>query len=484
MRAFEINQAHAAPCPEEVLVRTVTLFLHYIEFVKSVKGFEELRGMLAGFGIAHVTNPPASYPGHHQQASRTEERPWRHVQVPDGPERAVFLARISRHALPEPLESQRTDEQNTGMLASYYHNQLLFEGIKNRVTGIVDLPLHPGKAPRWLFGRMTRLAKAVGDVIAEEFGTRELVTRMADPLWFQALGCALGFDWHSSGVTTVTVGAIKGAGIEGLGVAGGKGYFRRIPGEIEEQGDLLGLSEKNVDALKTNSKLSAKADTVGLLDGFQLYHHAVVFDGRGNWTVVQQGMNDRWARRYHVSMPRRFDEEPNAGVACDFIGEPLNLVDTESHETRNMMVELLEELPRYRHAFTGQATLSGYYVRFPESHWFDLRSYNNLLKAREADPADFEELMVSGVNTGGMRALALLAELIYDSRASRRDPVKYSFAHGGKDGVPYPVNRVRYDKSIEVLRNALEGSNVQKNEKLGALRRLSAFACVKLNYEL
>ncbi len=330
---------------------------------------------------------------------------------------------------------------------------------------------------------MKRLAGAVGDIVVEEFGTGELVSRLADPLWFQAFGCALGFDWHSSGVTTVTMGAVKEAGIEGIGVAGGKGHFREIPAEIEKQGEMLGLPERKAEKLKENSKLSAKADTVGLMDGFQLYHHTVIFDSKGNWTVVQQGMSGEWARRYHLNMPKKFEEEPNSGIACDLRGKPVNLTDRESKDARKAVVEVLQELPKYRHAFTGQATLGGCYVRFPKSHWFDQRSYRNLLRAYEANPADFKELMLSGVNQRGMRALAMLAELIYDSRASRRDPVKYSFAHGGKDGIPYPVNRKRYDRSIEVLRGALEGSELERREKLGALRRLSAFAGVKLNYE-
>ncbi len=336
----------------------------------------------------------------------------------------------------------------------------------------MDLPLHSGRAPPWLFSRMVRLSRALGGLLLEEFGARDFLERLSDPWWFQALSCVLGFDWHSSGTTTVTMGALKEAGLPGLAVVGGKGQFRQLPGEIEQRGEELGLSSRKIERLKRASRMSARADTVGLIDGFSLYHHAMVFDGRGRWTVVQQGMKGSWARRYHLSMVERFDEEPNRAVVCDTRGEVINTVARESREERALMVELAGEVRRYGHAFTGQATLSGEYIRFPRSHWFSTRAYRSLLSFSEDPPEGFEQLM-ERASPSGMRALALLAELIYRRKVSRRDPVRYSFAHGGKDGVPHPVDREQYDRSIRVLEEILEASELERKEKLGAMKRLS-----------
>ncbi len=346
---------------------------------------------------------------------------------------------------------------------------------------IAELPLHSGKAPKWLFSRMKTLGGEVVEVIVEEFGTRELVARLSDPLWFQALACALGFDWHSSGTTTVTVGALKEALNErevGVKVAGLKGNFRKIPAEIENSGEKIGLSSTKIEKLKQTSKHSAKADSIGLLDGFNLYYHAIVFDEKGNWTVIQQGMKGEWARRYHLHNARRFDEEPNSGVASEKKVKPINLTSRSSREARKVVVDLVNDAPKLRGIFTGQTTLDGYYFRLPANHRFSRRVYDIILNAYERSPSRFEELFDTGIGPGTMRALALLSELIYDVKASREDPVKFSFAHGGKDGVPYPVNLREYDRSIAILKEAIENARVGEREKLNAIKRLSASSLI------
>lgn len=325
---------------------------------------------------------------------------------------------------------------------------------------------------------MKRLGGEIAEIIVMEFGTKELVRRLGDALWFQALSCALGFDWHSSGTTTVTMGALKEALRErdiGVKIAGRKGKFEEIPREIESFGEEMGLSDEKIEKMKRNSKMSAKADSAGLLDGFGLYYHAIAFDEKGRWTVVQQGMREGWARRYHLSSVRSFEEEPNSGIASERKVRPLNLIAKESREARKVVVELIEEAPRLSGYFTGQATLGGYYIRLPRSHFFSKRIYTAILRAYENSPQNFEEVMWN-LGPSSMRALALLAELIYDVKVSRRDPVKFSFAHGGKDGVPFPVKRRVYDRSIQILGEAIENAKIGKREKIEALKRLSRFS--------
>jgi hypothetical protein len=349
-------------------------------------------------------------------------------------------------------------------------------------TGTANLPLHRGKAPRWLFKRMTHLAREITLVILEEFDTREVLNRLSDPFWFQSLGCVLGFDWHSSGVTTTTCGALKEAlkGLEsetGLYVAGGKGgTSRRTPKEILDVGEKL---QVNPEDLVYASRMSAKVDSAGLQDGYQIYQHSFFFDQLGNWTVVQQGMNEdtRYARRYHWTdrVLKDFVCEPHAAVCCDRREEALNMVARESAEARSVSTILAQEPPD---------TLLGHIkhlqeLHLPKHHEVRLQELNPsrlqsiLVKTYEKQPQDFQDLLgMPGVGAKTIRSLSLIAELVYGVDPSFRDPVRYSFAHGGKDGHPYPVDRTNYDRSIQILSSALERARIGDGDRLAALRRL------------
>ena len=338
-----------------------------------------------------------------------------------------------------------------------------------RRTGSANLPLHGGKAPAWLFGRMVRLSRAVLGHMTSEYGPEEVLRRLSDPFWFQALGCVLGFDWHSSGVTTTTCGALKEAvrGNEahfGLWVAGGKGKASRLaPPEIARACDVTGADG---DALVRASKLAAKVDNTAVQSGHRLYHHSFFLTARGSWAVVQQGMrpDDRTARRFHWlgEQVESFVEEPHAAVCADGRGEEvMNLVARESRAARSSIVDLVLELPR-RHGLVVAADVHPRHLE------------KVLVATYENPPADFEALLgVQGLGPKTLRALALVAELVYGTPASTRDPARFAFAHGGKDGTPHPVDRETYDKTIETLTAAVSGRDVDRRERVAALRRLT-----------
>jgi len=351
-------------------------------------------------------------------------------------------------------------------------------------TGVAQLPLHYGAAPRWLFERMTRLARQVTLVIVEEFGPQEVLAKLSDPLWFQAFGCVLGFDWHSSGVTTTVCGALKEGlrGLEkdsGLFVAGGKGKTsRKTPQELEAFGERFGFEPAG---LVYASRLAAKVDSAALQDGYQLYHHTFVFSGDGAWTVIQQGMNEatRWARRYHW-LSADVDDfvcEPHKAICSDERGVVLNMVAEESGECRDLSARLAGENPD---KLVGELKRLQT-LELPERHHLEASDIHPdklakiFLKTYERQPEDFERLLgMEGVGAKTIRALALVSELVYGAKASVRDPARFSFAHGGKDGHPYPVDRRTYDRSIEALRAAVERAKLGQREKLEALRRLAA----------
>jgi hypothetical protein len=348
-------------------------------------------------------------------------------------------------------------------------------------TGIADLPLHGGRAPRWLFERMTALAREVALAVLAEEGPAGLLLRLSDPIWFQAFGCALGFDWHSSGLTTTVCGALKeglrGVGGTGAHVAGGKGRAsRRTPTEIATACERSGADP---GPLERASRLAAKVDSAAVQDGFELYHHTFVFTDAGAWAVVQQGMDParRLARRYHWHEPARFDADPHRGVAGDrAAGVVLNLVAGEAEGNRAVSAALAREGP----AVTLREVERLRSLALPRRHALSLadldpaRLERVLLGAYEAAPADYEALLaVPGVGAKGLRALALVAELCYGEPASVRDPVAYAFAHGGKDGAPFPVDREVYDATIESLRRALAEARVGRTERVEALRRLA-----------
>lgn len=354
-------------------------------------------------------------------------------------------------------------------------------------TGVAHLPLHGGNAPRWLFERMVRLSREVVLVLVEEFGPKEVLTRLSDPHWFQAFGCVLGFDWHSSGLTTVACGALKEGlrGLEhdtGLVVAGGKGKTsRKTPGEIVAAAEALSFEP---EPLVYATRMSAKVDSAALQDGYQLYHHTFIFttDGR-HWGVVQQGMNEaaRYARRYHWLSDgvTSFVCEPHNAIVSQATGATLNMVASEAEPARSLSATLAREpVEKLMHDIDGLRTLD-----LPARHQVALDDINPkrlesiLLKAYESQPENFEALLgTEGVGAKAVRALALVSELVYGAPASFRDPARYSFAHGGKDGHPYPVDRETYDGTIEALRQAVRRARVGEREKLEALRRLAAAA--------
>ncbi len=349
-------------------------------------------------------------------------------------------------------------------------------------TGYADLPLHGGKAPRWLFSRMVRLAREILLLMADEFGTAEVLRRLSDPHWFQALGCLLGFDWHSSGLTTTTCGALKEAlqevgGEIGLFAAGGKGAAsRRTPKEIEFWAEKEGMEPA---PLVYASRMSAKVDSAALQDGFQIYHHVFFFDRAGRWCVVQQGMKEaaHLARRYHWLSEglRSFVVEPHAGVVGAESKLVLNLVAKEAEPARLVIPELAQKPPD---VLVKELTRIKS-LKLPERHALlisDLdprRLESVFLRTYQAHAQNFEELLgIPGLGAKGLRALALLSELVYGAPASFRDPARFSYAHGGKDGTPYPVDRATYDRTIAVLERAVRRARLGEREELARLKEL------------
>ena len=357
-------------------------------------------------------------------------------------------------------------------------------------TGTASLPLHGGKAPAWLFSRMRLLARAVTLAIVSEYGPEEMLRRLSDPAWFQAFGAVLGFDWHSSGVTTTVCGALKDGlrGLEhesGLVIAGGKGgVSRKTPAEIEEAA-ASGLLSAEPQPLVYASKMAAKVDSSGLQDGYQIYHHSFFFTRQGRWTVVQQGMNDQngMARRYHwlSDTVTNYVVEPHQAIATQAPGrQVLNMVARASLPAQTVVTELSHDPPdRTIGCLNRLKTLS-----MPARHAVELRDINpdNLkkvfLSTYERQPQNFETLLgLPGVGPKTIRALALIAELVHGTPASRWDPALFSYAHGGKDGFPYPVDREMYDRNIEILRTAIRQAKLGQSESLAALRRLAG--CVQ-----
>uniref|UniRef100_A0A7C4EM07 DUF763 domain-containing protein n=1 Tax=Thermodesulfovibrio aggregans TaxID=86166 RepID=A0A7C4EM07_9BACT len=350
-------------------------------------------------------------------------------------------------------------------------------------TGIANLPLHYGRAPQWLLKRMTALARAVIELMIIEFGRKELLRRLSDPYWFQCFGCVLGFDWHSSGVTTTLTGAIKEAlkGLEndlGVFVAGGKAKRAlNTPQEIISYAEKAGFSP---ESFIYASRLSAKVDSVAVQDGFNLYHHTIIFTPEGHWCVIQQGMNETisMARRYHwLSLNlRSFVEEPHEAVCCDIKTQALNFTAEEAAELRKMIVFLSCEKPEKVILEIKKIEK----LNLPQRHHLKIcdikheNIYKILLQTYEKQPSDFESLIgFRGVGAKTLRALALTSEIVYGTPLSFKDPARYSFAHGGKDRIPYPVNRDIYDRTIEVFREAIKEAKIGQTDKILALRRLA-----------
>lgn len=365
-------------------------------------------------------------------------------------------------------------------------------------TGTAHLPLHGGTAPRWLFDRMEELGGAISRVIIDEYGRNELLQRLGDPYWFQAFGCVLGFDWHSSGLTTTTMGALKealDAERDGVAIVGGKGATsRNTPQELVALEEPFNLTSSAVERLQHSSRMSAAADNNCVQDTYTLYHHTMVVTEDGDWTVVQQGMNDEMARRYHwrEDTVDSYVEDPQQAIcSMEQRDRTLNLTSGDADETRDVSVDLVQDDPAHleRYLNPGQSSLDRFVggtdaprLSLPMHHRLrqaDLsqRTIDQLQHAYEVQPDDFEELVgVDGIGGRSLRALAMIAEIVHGTENDWRDPAKYSYAHGGKDGTPYPVDRERYDESIDHVQQALHQADVEGKEKRKALERLSTLA--------
>jgi uncharacterized protein len=362
-------------------------------------------------------------------------------------------------------------------------------------AGSADLPLHGGRVPRWLADRMTRLGTVISEAIVQEYGRDELLRRLSHPFWFQAFGAVMGMDWHSSGITTSVVGALKRglnplAGELGVHVCGGRGtHSRQTPGELVAIGERTGLDGAG---LAKASRLVAKVDSAAVQDGFDLYLHGFIVTDDGRWVVVQQGMNGdrKQARRYHWLSEglQSFVEAPHAAIDGEGQGTIVNLTDKRAAASRQGQIDLLGTLGPDRIA-DEIAKLEGCTAKpeapmlphlvLPAHH--DVRPgdviarrlHGNLAAAAERGPADFSELLlVPGVGARTVRALAMVAEVVHGSAYRFSDPARFSLAHGGKDGHPYPVPITVYDQTIAVLKSAVHRARLGHTEEFAAIHRL------------
>lgn len=345
--------------------------------------------------------------------------------------------------------------------------------------GHADLPLHWGTVPPWLAQRMSLLGGAIVEAIVLEYGRTALLQRLSDPFWFQSLGCVLGMDWHSSGITTSVMNALKKAINKrsselGVYVCGGRGKSsRKTPSELLEIAEKTGL---NGDELVRNSRLSAKVDNTAVQDGFQLYLHSFVVTVDGEWAVIQQGMNadNRMARRYHwlSSTIQSFMEEPHASVCGKNQGLILNLTDKLAAPTKGGILELATELP--------DKLMQDISLILPNHHEVKAEDVNlkrlgaALMLAHETDVKDFESLLLlEGVGPRTVQSLTLVSEVIHGTPSRFSDPARFSFAHGGKDGHPFPVPTKVYDETIEIFDQAIHKAKIGELERSDALKNLS-----------
>lgn len=362
-------------------------------------------------------------------------------------------------------------------------------------TGVANLPLHYGKAPKWLFKRMVALSRGITEVIIYEYGKDEFLRRISDPFWFQALSCVLGYDWHSSGTTTVTCGALKetiNPEEFGFAIAGGKGKAsRKTLEEIEKIACLYNLSTTAINELKYSSRMAAKIDNTAIQDGYDLYHHVFIFSENGKWAVIQQGMCDEtnYARRYHWLSENvdSFVCEPHNAIVGDSRKKMvLDMTAKQSSSTQKISVDIVNDNPKHlkrdwaelsRHC--NQKTLDNWTVNQCDDKKIDYlmmpRSINwqKMREIYDFQPKNYEELLaIRGVGPNTVRALALISDLIYGEKPSWVDPIRYSFAHGGKDSVPRDVDLLTYSNSAKMLEDAIKQAKLGDHEKLHALKRL------------
>lgn len=358
------------------------------------------------------------------------------------------------------------------------------EGTVKR-SGFADLPLHGGRVPAWLAERMMRLGTAITESILLHYGTSGFLARLSDPFWFQAFGSVMGMDWHSSGITTSVMNALKRglnprAAELGLYICGGRGrQSRSTPDELRRVADTRGL---NGDELIRTSRLTAKIDNNCIADGFQIYLHSFVVTAAGEWAVVQQGMNDAsgLARRYHWHSAgvRDFVEEPHAGIAGEHQGIIVNLVDAKAKPAREALLSMAREKPEAALAELRHLTMPRHHDVRTED--VDLKRLGAVLAvAYERDLRGFADLLlVENLGPRTLQSMALIAEVVHGTPVRFSDPARFSFALGGKDRHPFPVPLKTYDESIEVLRRSLDSARLNGADKTDGLRRLDKFARV------
>jgi hypothetical protein len=363
-------------------------------------------------------------------------------------------------------------------------------------VGSADLPLHNGHVPKWLAERMTRLGAVITEAIVHHYGRDEFLRRLSHPFWFQSFGAVMGMDWHSSGITTSVLGALK-RGLAplsnelGLHVCGGRGsHSRKTPGELIALGDRAGVDGA---ALARSSRLVAKVDSAAVQDGFDLYLHGFIVADDGKWVVVQQGMNGgrKQARRYHWLSEdmTSFVDTPHSAIDGPTQGDILNLTDHAAESSRAGQVAMLHDLGPDKIArefallegkeepVRAQMTLP--HLTMPGHH--DVRAEDvvmrrlrgNIAAAAEQGPKDFADLLlVPGVGARTVRALALVAEVVHGAPCRFTDPARFSVAHGGKDRHPFPIPTLVYDRTIGVLKSAVRSAKLDRDERLAALKRL------------
>ena len=350
-------------------------------------------------------------------------------------------------------------------------------------SGTADLPLHYGAVPPWLAERMARLGLAITEVILMEYGKADYIRRLSDPCWFQSLGAVMGMDWHSSGITTSVLGALKKAINPlskelGIYICGGKGkHSRQVPNELIAIGEQTGL---NAQQLVRCSRLSAKVDNTAIQDGFQLYLHNFIVSNEGQWTVIQQGLNDNTgtARRYHwhSQQLQSFVNEPHTAICGLQPGNILNLVDNAAAPARSGILTISKESPAYLLPEIQQLILPAHHdVRAKD---VDLKRLGAMLWiTHEKKPADFEELLLlEGMGPRTLQSLALVSEVIHGTASRFKDPARFAFAHGGKDGHPFPVPTKVYDETISTLQRAVEKAKIGQSDKLQAIKKLTELA--------
>ncbi|WP_373468731.1 DUF763 domain-containing protein [Acidianus infernus] len=367
------------------------------------------------------------------------------------------------------------------------------------IEGITDLPLHTGHVPPWLIPIMRKLSRAILDIMLIEWGPQKVVERLSNPLWFQAFNNVIGMDWDSSGSTTVTLGILKevvNPKEDGLAVLGGKGKNAlKVPEELHSLN-----FDIDADKLANISRLVAKVDTTLVQDGHQLYHHSMLVTEKGYWGIIQQGMNEetKFARRYHWKNTENFTVDPHEAIAGKK-GIAVNIIEKQKENTRKLVLDLLRQDPRKiinelqqaKAILKGQATIESWIngasfvgiskeARIIYMRPLDERKIKPILeKLYESNPENLEEALLEGLGPSTARALYLISDLIYREPPSYNDPVnmpydpfKYAYAIGGKDGIPYPVNRRVAEEVIITLEDIIQKAKLESNEKKFSLNKL------------